>query len=63
LPIPFARIGKRDIKVQSILGGQFADVPLTRSLAQVTLLEEDKIAGYYGGGRLYATPQRQEPLV
>lgn len=63
LPIPFARIGKRDVRVQSILGSQFADVPLTRSLAQVTLLEEDKISGYYGGGRLYATPQRQEPLL
>jgi len=29
----------------------------------VTLLEEDKIAGYFGGGRLYATPDRQEPLL
>ena len=31
--------------------------------SRVTLLEEDKIMGYYGGGTLYATPQRQEPLL
>jgi len=63
LPIPFARIGKQRVKVHAILGAQFADVPVTRSSDQVTLLEEDKIAGYYGGGLLYATPLRQEPLV
>jgi photosynthetic reaction center H subunit len=27
------------------------------------LLEEDRIVAYYGGGTLYATPQRQEPLL
>ncbi len=63
LPIPFARIGKQRVKVHAILGAQFADVPATRSPDQVTLLEEEKIAGYYGGGLLYATPLRQEPLV
>ncbi len=63
LPIPFARINKRGVKVTAITGAQFADVPTTRHPDQVTLLEEDKIAGYYGGGYLYSTPQRQEPLV
>jgi photosynthetic reaction center H subunit len=29
----------------------------------VTLLEEDKIMGYFGGGYLYATPERQEPFI
>jgi photosynthetic reaction center H subunit len=29
----------------------------------VTLLEEDKIMGYYGGGTLYADRRRQEPLA
>jgi len=27
------------------------------------LLEEDQIVAYYGGGLLYATPARQEPLI
>ena len=42
---------------------QFADVPATRNTDKVTLLEEDKITAYYGGGTLYATPDRVEPLL
>lgn len=63
LPMNFSRIGSQRVKVRSILASQFADVPGTRSPDSVTLLEEDKIMGYYGGGTLYATPQRQEPLL
>ena len=63
LPMNFSRIGDRSVKVRSILAGQFAQVPGTRHPDAVTLLEEDKIMGYYGGGTLYATPGRQEPLL
>lgn len=63
LPINFARIGDRKVSVRSILAAQFAQVPGTRNPDTVTLLEEDKIMGYYGGGTLYATPDRQEPLL
>ena len=31
--------------------------------AQITLLEEEKITAYYGAGTLYATPERQEPII
>jgi photosynthetic reaction center H subunit len=66
LPMNFARVkGGRDphVKVRSILAAQFADVPATRAPDQVTLLEEEKIVAYYGGGTLYATPERAEPLA
>jgi photosynthetic reaction center H subunit len=65
LPMPFAKVdGRRDrVWVKAILGRQFADVPATKSLDQVTKLEEDRIVGYYGAGTLYATPARQEPLL
>jgi photosynthetic reaction center H subunit len=63
LPINFSRIGDRQVQVRSILSTQFANVPVTRNPDAVTLLEEDKIMGYYGGGTLYATPDRQEPLL
>ncbi len=65
LPLPLARISRRrrQVKVKSILASQFAEVPLIASAHQVTKLEEDKIVGYYGGGNLYATPARQEPLL
>jgi photosynthetic reaction center H subunit len=63
LPMNFTRINDRQVKVRSILASQFAQVPQTRSPNAVTLLEEDKIMAYYGGGTLYATPDRQEPLL
>lgn len=63
LPMNFARVQQRRILVKSILGHQFAKVPTTKQAEQVTLLEEEKIMAYYGAGTLYATPQRQEPLL
>jgi photosynthetic reaction center H subunit len=63
LPVPFTRIGDRAIRVRSILAAQFADVPGLRQPDQITRLEEEKIVAYYGAGTLYATPDRQEPLL
>ena len=54
---------RRDVQVKSITAAQFADVPGTRTSDQVTLLEEDRIAAYYAGGYLYATPSRTEPAL
>jgi photosynthetic reaction center H subunit len=63
LPINFCRITNKGVAVKSILGSQFALVPGTRHPEQVTLLEEEKIMAYFGGGVLYAKPSRQEPLL
>lgn len=63
LPINFARIGEREVRVASVLGRQFAGVPATRAADVVTLLEEERVMAYYGAGTLYAEPGRQEPLV
>ncbi len=63
LPVPFARITDEQVKVYAILAHQFRDVPGHRNADEVTMLEEEKISAYYGAGTLYATPERQEPLV
>jgi photosynthetic reaction center H subunit len=65
LPMTMARIDRRRgwVTVQSILGHQFADAPALASPDQVTKREEDRIVGYFGGGKLYATAARQEPLL
>ena len=63
LPIPFARIRRDRIEVNSIMARHFAQVPATRSADQVTFLEEDRISAYYGGGTLYADPKRSEPIL
>lgn len=62
LPINFSRIGKQSVAVRSILSTQFAQVPGLKNPLQMTMLEEEKIMAYYGGGTLYATPDRQECL-
>lgn len=64
LPINFARINgrRKRVEVHAIYGKHFAGVPGVANPNQVTLLEEDKIAAYYGAGLLYADASRQEPL-
>jgi photosynthetic reaction center H subunit len=63
LPVPFARITATNVKAHSIYAAQFANVPTTKGIDQVTLLEEEKISAYYGAGTLYANPSRAEPLL
>jgi photosynthetic reaction center H subunit len=65
VPMNFAEVdgGRRRLTVNAILAKHFADVPATKHPEQVTLLEEDKITAYFGGGLLYATPARSEPLI
>ncbi|MEM7081586.1 MAG: photosynthetic reaction center subunit H [Pseudomonadota bacterium] len=65
LPIGFSKIHakKRQIKVRSIYASQFADVPGLASPDEITLREEDRIMGYFGGGTLYADAARQEPKL
>ncbi len=63
LPINFARITDHNIHVHAILSTQFDKVPALKSPEQITRLEEEKICAFYGAGTLYATPERQEPLV
>ncbi|MEO1576107.1 MAG: photosynthetic reaction center subunit H, partial [Pseudomonadota bacterium] len=65
LPSGFVRYktSKRQVQVQSIKAGQFADVPPLASPDQITMLEEDKIYGYFAGGKLFADPARMEPLI
>jgi photosynthetic reaction center H subunit len=51
------------VKTDSLLAHQFADAPGLDNPDEVTLYEEDRIQAYFGGGYLYATPERSEPLL
>lgn len=44
---------QNQVKIKIIESRHFADVPKLKNPDQVTLLEEDKISAYYGGGQLY----------
>jgi photosynthetic reaction center H subunit len=65
LPMTLARIDKRHrlVTVEAITAAQFADVPRIENPDQITFYEEERVVAYYGGGFLYATPGRAEPLL
>jgi photosynthetic reaction center H subunit len=65
LPVTFCDIDfkRKSAKVNALLAAQFVNVPTTKDPDRVTMLEEEKVVGYYGGGTLYATPERAEPLL
>ncbi len=63
VPFGFAELDKRNgqIKVNALYSHQFANVPGLASPDQITMLEEDKIVGYFGGGLMFADDKRGEP--
>ena len=65
VPVTFANIHRRrrTVTVKAVLGNQLAMAPQPTTPDQLTFLDEDKIAGFYGAGMLYATRHRAEPLL
>ena len=63
IPMNFARIKGDRVTVRSIYSTHFADIPTIRNADEITLLEEEKIMAYFGGGTLYADAKRAEPLL
>lgn len=65
LPMTMALINqkRRRVVVEAITAAQFTDVPKIEQPNQITLYEEERVVAYYGGGFLYATPSRLEPLL
>lgn len=65
VPLNLSKIDarRRRITVKSILAGQFEGVPELKNPDTITLLEEDRIVAYYGGGKLYAEPSRLGPVL
>ncbi|MBU8540563.1 photosynthetic reaction center subunit H [Falsiroseomonas tokyonensis] len=51
------------VRVISVTAAQLAAAPAIAQPEQITLLEEDKVAAYFGGGHFYATPERSEALL
>ncbi|MEL6243740.1 MAG: photosynthetic reaction center subunit H [Pseudomonadota bacterium] len=66
LPVPFAKVvggRKPHVAVEAINAAHFVKVPAIKSPDSITRLEEDKVSGFYGGGKFYATAARSEPLL
>ena len=61
VPINFCRIKSDRVAVKSLYGAHSPGIPTAKAADQITLLEEEKIMAYYGGGMLYADPARVGP--
>jgi photosynthetic reaction center H subunit len=59
----FARIKSNRVVIRSLFEKHMAGIPTIKDPTKVTLLEEEKIMAYYGGGTMYADPSREEPLL
>lgn len=59
VPMPMVKIWKDRVRINSLSSDLFDGVPATKSMSEVTLLEEEKISAYYAGGTLYAAEKRK----
>jgi photosynthetic reaction center H subunit len=51
------------VRIDAVLGSQIAGAPVLANAGQITMDEEERVCAYYGGGFLYATKERAEPLI
>jgi photosynthetic reaction center H subunit len=64
IPFGFVKIRRAqgEVRVQALYAEHFVDIPRPKAADQITLLEEDRIYGYFAGGYRYADPSRLDPL-
>lgn len=64
-PMMMAKVdrARRQVVLNAITAAQFTRAPRIEGVDSITLYEEDRVQGYFGGGYLYATADRQEPLL
>jgi photosynthetic reaction center H subunit len=65
VPIEFVAVNGRagTVSTTAITAAQFANIPGRKADTIVTAREENQIRGYLGGGYLWATRSRAEPLI
>lgn len=65
LPLNMAVVSRTSavVTTDSVTAAQFADAPGLETVGVITLYEEDRVQAYFGGGYLYATPERSEPIL
>jgi photosynthetic reaction center H subunit len=65
VPMGFSKVDsyRSRVVVRSIMADQFQHVPGLRNPDRITMLEEDRVSAYYGGGTLYAEPSRMGPWL
>jgi photosynthetic reaction center H subunit len=62
-PMTMAKVNRQRVVIDAVTAAQFADAPAIEGPATITFYEEERVQAYFGGGYLYATPERQEPIL
>lgn len=62
-PMAMAVVKRSGVVIDALNAADFTGAPLPATPGQMTRFEEEKIVGYFGGGYLYGTPERQEPWL
>lgn len=64
-PMMMASVRKatQTVAIDAITAAQYAEAPAIEGTGVITLYEEDRVQAYFGGGYLYATPGRSEPMI
>jgi len=63
IPANFARIKSDRVVIRSLHSHNIDGIPTIKGANEITLLEEEKIMAWFGGGTLYATPTRADPVL
>lgn len=61
--LPIIQDKPKFVEIDAITSAQFEDVPALETPGIITRYEEDRIQAYFGGGYMYATPERSEAWI
>jgi photosynthetic reaction center H subunit len=61
--LPTTSDEKEYVEIDAITAAQFDGVPALETAGIITRFEEDRIQAYFGGGYMYATPERSEAWI
>lgn len=61
--LPIVQDKPKFVEIDAITAEQFERVPGLETAGIITRYEEDRVMAYFGGGYLYATPERAEPWL
>lgn len=62
-PMMMAKVKRDRVVIDALLAEQFRGAPAVGSDGTLSLYDEERVQAYFGGGYLYATPERQEPYL
>lgn len=61
--LPIIEDKPKFVEIDAITAAQFENVPALETAGTITRYEEDRIQAYFGGGYMYATPERSEAWI